>query len=140
MAQKPKYNLKDVPTSKPLGRLSFDKPHSLHSHEVETIEKMRCFGDSVKCIAPNHKSNSKTPDIEWRNEYWEIKTIAGRSKGNIEHALAAAKKQSRNVIICVPKTKRNPETICHEVSQYFYGSKSIQKVLVIIGHKYCAIS
>jgi hypothetical protein len=129
--------MKSVPVAGLLGKLSFDRAHSLHSHEIEVIDIIRRFGDNVQHIKPVHIPGVKTPDIKWRKEYWEIKTISGSSRENVEHALSAAKKQSQNIIIYVPKTKRHPRTICREVSRYFYGSKSIRKIIVIIGKNYC---
>jgi hypothetical protein len=137
MTQFSKFNLKNIPEGKPVGKLTFDKPHFLHSHEIETIDIIRRFGDDIEHISPSQKPNTKTPDIKWRGEEWEIKTISGKSRANIVHALASAKKQSSNIIICVNKTKRSPDAICREISHYFYGSKSIKKILAIIGQQYC---
>jgi hypothetical protein len=137
MAQLPKFNLQDIPEHKPPGKLTVGNPHFLHPHEIETINRIRRFGDDVEQITPSQKPNAKTPDIKWRGEHWEIKTISGKSRANIVHALASAKKQSPNIVICVNKTKRSPDAICREISYYFYGSKSIKKIVVIIGQKYC---
>jgi hypothetical protein len=132
--------LKPIPKSKPFGKLLFDRPHCLHSHEIETIDLLRRFGDDVTHITPSQKPGTRTPDIKWRGERWEIKSVSGNSRANIVHALQSAKSQSPNIVICISKTKRGPDSILRDVGHYFYGSKSVKQVLVIIKDRYCIFS
>jgi len=140
MSKVQKSKLCGLPSNKALGALVFDKPHFLHSHEIETTEMIRRFGDEVMHISPSGRPGAKTADIRWRNELWEIKTIAGNSRSNIHHALQAAKTQSPNIIVCIPKTKRSNDVVLRDVTSYMSRSKSIKKVLVIIGQCYCEIT
>jgi hypothetical protein len=139
MSKSLEYKLRPIPTSKPIGKFTFNEPLVLKPHEFSTIEKLRRFGDDIKRIAESNKQGENRPDIKWRKQEWEIKTISGNSRANIVHALQSAKSQSPNVVVDIVKTKRQSDAILRDIDHYFGGSKIIRKVFVIIKDKYCVI-
>lgn len=131
--------MRPIPVSKKSGEFTFDEPLALRKHEFETLEKLRRFGDAIHRIAESNIEGEKRPDIKWRGEKWEVKTIAGSSRNNIFHAMQSAKGQCKNVVVDVPRTKRQPDAILRDVMAYLGRSRVIKKVFVMIGQSYCII-
>ena len=120
--------------------LHIESGRTLRAHELETIERLLCFGRDIVCKRELNLPYSKSPDIVWRDEQWEIKYAHGDSAHNIANALRKAKKQSQSIVIDISGARREIENAIPQVKERMYNSKRIKKVLVLSKNRYCLIS
>jgi hypothetical protein len=88
----------------------------------------RYFKSDVIFLRPNI---DKTPDIEVNGTKWEIKSPKGNSKKTIENNLRTARKQSKNIIIDLRRTKLHQTRALNRINYFLSKGHRFKKVLII---------
>ncbi|MCL2085945.1 hypothetical protein FWH09_03370 [Candidatus Saccharibacteria bacterium] len=77
------------------------------------------------------RTSMKTPDVEICGIEWEIKSPTGHGKRNIQHQIANACKQSRNIVIDARRSKRYGDNLMRELQNIYKTSKRIKRLLLV---------
>jgi len=128
-----------IPKKKRIGLLKIQAGRILHAHEMTTITKLLQFGDDIFCQTESHNPGTKTADIVWKNEFWEIKYVNGNSRETIVRRLKKAKKQSKRIIIDISGSKISAQRAFGKIKDYFRKNKEIIKIFIISKEGYCII-
>ena len=73
----------------------------------------------------------KTPDIDIRGELWEIKSPVGKGKRTIDNNFAKARRQSRNIVVDLRRSKMHQSKANARIRFYLSTPHHFKKVLVI---------
>ena len=142
IAKKQPYEIKQVPSSKRLAHIYKESGRIIREEEYAIAKVLAKFGKDILFLKESKLAKQSTPDCEWDNNLWEIKTLFGNSTNNTIEALRSGKQQSKNIIISKLFTKRNINRICHDVVSYLntHNHAKISRVLIISEKQYCLIS
>lgn len=121
--------------------------HSFDENEEATVAWLNSyFHEDIRKVprtAPydNGKKFIKTPDIIFKDDYWEIKIPKGNSKSTIRDRVADAKGQANNFIIDIKETKMLEQDALSYVQALFsqYNTNFVDYAMLVNGEKLITI-
>jgi len=107
-------------------------PNPPEQHEISSAfvlaEHYRC---SVEFLLPIDDYKRKTADIRMLGVMWELKCPTGSSQSTIQNQFRRAKKQAKNIVIDVRRTKLSYEIIEKRVRFEIKNNPRMKKVILI---------
>lgn len=101
-------------------------------HELEIAQILIRTGKNVKFLPI---SSVKTPDLQYNNLDWELKSPIGKSSRAIENCLRYALKQSPNIIIDLRRICLNEGKCLSYLQNHIKNFHGLKKLLIITKSK-----
>jgi len=90
------------------------------------------FRTNVTFLRPKY---ARTPDIDINGVKWEIKSPMGNGKRTIDNNFNEARKQSKNIVIDLRRTKMHQSKVNARISSYLSTPHHFRRILVITKSK-----
>jgi len=137
MGSNQSISIQSIPKLGRVGVLHVKATRRLHDHEIITLTKLLRFGEDIICQAESKLT--KTADIIWRGEEWEIKSVIGKSRNTIKNSVRKARKQSHHIIIDLTNSSFTIERSLGKIKALMSYNKEILKLFILSKENYCVL-